>query len=304
MTDSSGKAAGQPPACNTGVVGLETRSNDLERVLVDWIATTHDVRGSGTTLPTIVDTLVSALKPAAVIPSKGLQGWSESVQLYDGDGYKLGQVYFGGDRPDVHVVSTSSVAQHTRPLVTSLFGAKTSRIDTRVDTLQPFEELDAMLRAAVGRKANLRTIHSEKAGVSTGRTLYLGSPSSMVQVRLYEKALESPGQYIDGTNRVEVQLRPPSRAKAMVSTWTPTEAFCATKLTRRVATGLGIDVVEPATMQKDRGTPDLERTLEYMARQYGPACDRWLQATGGDLDTVLDHLLGRSKTHLSLVRTA
>jgi hypothetical protein len=237
---------------------------------------------------------VGALGGSTAVPGKGLQGWSESVQLFDWEGYKVGQVYFGGDRTDVHVISTSSVAQKTRPLVSSLFGAKTSRVDTRVDTLTSYEDLEAMLRDAVGSKATLRSIHSEKAGKSTGRTLYLGSPQSMVQVRLYEKHLESPGQYEDGTNRVEVQLRPPSRAKATVSTWTPAETFCATKLTRRVAKGLGSDVSHPATMQKDRGTPDLERTMQYMALQYGPGVDRWLRATGGEVGTVLEYLLRSS----------
>ncbi len=293
MTTLDAPGSGQPPSCNTGVVSEKPRSNDLGSYAWDWTQTTHDARGSGTVVPVIVEGLVGALGGSVAVPGKGLQGWSESVQVFDGEGFRLGQVYFGGGRVDVHVQSTSAAAHEARGKVSGLFGARTSRVDTRLDTLVPYDDLEHLLRTAGGQKATLRSIHSEKAGQSTGRTLYLGAAASTVQVRLYEKHLESPGQYVEGTNRVEVQLRPPSRAKGDVSTWSPAETFCATELTRRVAKGLGPDVAHPPTMEKHRGVPDLERTLEYMARQYGPGVDRWLRATGGEVGTVLDYLLHR-----------
>lgn len=279
------RPAARPPRCNTGVVS--------ETYGWDWTATTHDARGSASTVAGIVTDLVGALAGTVAVPGKGLQGWQESVRVFDAEGYRLGQVYWGGSRTDVHVVSTSSVAHEARTRVAGRFGAKTARVDTRVDTLVPYERLEALLREAAGQKATLRRIHSEKAGQSTGRTLYVGSPSSQVQVRLYEKHLESPGQYAEGTNRVEVQLRPPSHAKAMVSAWSPAETFCASELSRRVARLLGQEVAHPDSLQKRRGTPDLERTLDAMAKQYGPGVDRWLQATGGDVGTVLEYLLQR-----------
>lgn len=236
--------------------------------------------------------LVAASGGVYALPGKGLLGWSHSVQTFDADGYKVAQVYFGESRDDVHVLTSSTSAASVRPLVTNLHAARTARVDTRVDTLTPYEDLEAMLRSAAGQKATLRRIWSEKAGESTGRTLYVGSVKSAVQVRLYEKHLESPGQYVEGTNRVEVQLRPPSRAKSDVSTWSPSETFCASQLTRRVAGLLGTDVAHPATLQKDRGTPDLERTLAAMHAQYGPAVKTWLRLTGGEVGTVLDYLAG------------
>ncbi len=293
MTTTDAQESGQPPTCNTGVVNPEPRSNDLGSYAWDWTQTTHDARGTGKVVPDLVRGLVTALGGSVAIPGKGLQGWSESIEVYDSEGFRTGHVYFGGDRSDVHVKASSSAAHHVRQNVTPLYGARTARVDTRVDTLRPFDDLQAMLEAAAGQKATVRAIQSKKAGLSTGRTLYVGSPASQVQVRLYEKHLESPGQYVEGTNRVEVQLRPPSRAKADVSGWSPADTFCASQLTRRVAAHLGTDVTSPVTMQKHRGTPDLERTLEYMARQYGPGVDRWLRATGGEVGTVLDYLLSR-----------
>lgn len=285
-------ARGRPPSCNTGVVSEKPRSSDLGKYGWDWTATTHDARGSHSTVKGIVEDLVGALGGAIAVPGNGLQGWQQSLRVFDGEGFRRGQVYFGGERTDVHVVSTSAEADVTRPRIVAMHGAKTARVDTRVDTLLAYEDLEQLLRGAAGQKAAIRRIWSEKAGESTGRTMYVGSPTSQVQVRLYEKHLESPGQYVEGTNRVEVQLRPPSHAKADVSGWSPAETFCASELSRRVAGLLGQEVAHPASLRKAKGTPDLETTLRHMRDQYGPGVDRWLRATGGEVGTVIDYLLG------------
>ena len=275
-------AAGRPPTCNTGVVNEESCSAGIYGW--DWSSTTHDARDG------VVGDLLSALGTRVAVPGKGLQGWSQSVKGYDGEGYLLGRVYFGG-REDVHVVSTSSAADQARRAVVRRDGAaRTSRVDTRVDTLVPFEDLRGVCEGVAGMKARLTYMESRQGGESTGRTLYVGAPSSAVRVRVYEKWLESPGQYVEGTNRVEVQLRPPSRAKEMVSGWAPAETFCASQLTRRLAGELGTDVAYPGSLEKSRGTPDLEETMRAMGDQYGPAVERWLTYSGGDVGKVFDYL--------------
>jgi hypothetical protein len=212
------------------------------------------------------------------------------VKGFDGDGYALGSVYFGG-RDDVHVVSTSSAAHAARSAVIGIDRARTSRVDTRVDTLVPFDDLRAVCDGVAGLKAQVTYIESSQGGESLGRTVYVGAPASAVRVRVYEKWLQAPGQYAEGTNRVEVQLRPPSRAKELVSGWTPAETFCASQLTRRLASELGSAVADPGTLQKARETPDLERTLRAMGTQYGPGVERWLSVSGGNVDRVLEYLL-------------
>lgn len=263
----------------------------------DWSATTHTVEEVD---PDRVDThaaagsvagdLIKSLGGDLYLPGKGLQGWQQSVQVYDDGGFRLGTVYFGGKRDDVHVVSTSSAADESRWAVTGQHGCSTARVDTRVDTLVPFAELRALCEEVAGPQTQVTFMESTVNGESTGRTLYVGAPSSMVRIRVYEKWLESPGQYVEGTNRVEVQLRPPSRSKTKVSTWSPTETFCASKLSRRLAGALGTDLARPGTLQKDKGTPDLERTLAAMGRQYGRAAGEWLTLSQGDVGTLLDYL--------------
>lgn len=256
----------------------------------DWTATTHaDTSAPDTTGP-VVRTLLSVMDPAVVLPGKGLQGWRNSLVGYDDEGHKIGAVYYGGDRDDVHVIGTGDAANIVRPRVAGLYEARTSRVDTRVDTLATFEELRATALDVAGPRTKVTYMESSIGGESAGRTLYVGAPSSDVRVRIYEKWLESPGEYEDGTNRVEVQLRPPSRGKGLVSEWAPGETFCATKLTRRLASALSEQVYKPGTLQKKRPTPDLERSLQAMGEQYGKAVERWLKVSGGDVTTVLDRL--------------
>lgn len=291
-----GVAAAGPPSSNTGV-----GSGTAERELAgfghnegfygwDWSATTHDGRDG------IVNDLLGALGAEVALPGKGLQGWSQSVKAYDAGGYLLGSVYFGGGRDDVHVLSTSSAAHWARPAVVGMDRARTARVDTRVDTLLPFEELAGVCSAAAASYGSRITrMESSERGVSLGRTVYLGAPSSAVRVRIYEKWLESPGQYVEGTNRVEVQLRPASKVKERVSSWTSAETFCASRVTRDLAQRLGDDLAPEATLHVKRGTPDLKRTLEVMGEQYGNAARRWLDVSGGDVGEVLDYLLAREE---------
>jgi hypothetical protein len=264
----------------------------------DWSSTTHDARGvnlsgrEGEDVPALVEEVTRSMRPGIVLPTgKGWQGWTDGLDCFDADGYRLGRVYYGG-RDDVHVVSSSAAADLVRERVTDTH-VKTARVDTRVDSLADFDDLAVIMEEAAQTYGTETVFVEKRAGddrKSQGRTLYLGSPSSWVKVRLYEKWLESPGQYEEGTNRLEVQLRPPSRAKAKVSSWTRAETFGATKVTRDLASRIGAEVAAGGTLQKHRGTPDLERTIEAMGTQYGKAVRKWLTVSGGDLGTVLDRL--------------
>lgn len=265
----------------------------------DWTATTHeDGKRSRTEL---VDDLLGRLEAEVVTIGKGLHGWSRSLVAYDRLGFKTGAVYFGGGRDDVHVVSSSQTAHAARQAVVGVAEARTSRVDTRVDTLTPWDALVQAVSDVAGPRTKVTFMQTTVGGKNEGRTLYVGAPSSSVRVRVYEKWLESPGMYEDGTNRVEVQLRPPSRAKESVSGWGPAETFCASKLTRRLADVLGEDVARPETLQKSKGTPDLERSLEAMGEQYGRTFARWMEFSGGDVGRVLEHL-ERSVTEVALAR--
>jgi hypothetical protein len=250
----------------------------------DWTATTHDGRVG------VVDDLVSAVGPSLVLPGKGIHGWSQSLQCFDNDGYQIGAVYFGS-REDVHVLATGESAQWVRSATAALDGARTSRVDTRVDTLAEWDDLQAICWDAAESYGSQITTMETHNGPRQGRTIYLGAPSSAIRVRIYEKWRESPGQYVDGTNRVEVQLRPASKVKERVSGWTPAETFCASRVTTSLAAALGQDASVAGSLHVKRDTPTLEQALRSMGDQYGKAAARWLELSAGDVGKILDYLV-------------
>lgn len=253
----------------------------------DWTATTHEGRTG------IVDDLLGAMGAAVTIEGKGLHGWAQSLQAYDAEGYSIGGVYFSGGRDDVHVLATSAAADPVRHALRENFPGKTARVDTRVDTLTPWADLAAVAESAAAiYGSELVDYRRRKNGEECGRTIYLGAPSSAVRVRMYEKWLESPGEYPEGTNRVEVQLRPASNVKAKVSAWDPADTFCASKVTRHLAELLGDDAAPKNSLHVKRGTPDLERAVRAAAAQYGPTLHRYLTISGGDQGALLERLLG------------
>lgn len=268
----------------------------------DWSATTHDTVGSGLTVRELAGRLVGVLDGAHAIPGgKGVHGWSDSIEVFDAEGYRLGSVFYcagpNPSRTDVFVQATSEAADRVRSRVVE-HQAKSARVDTKVDTLADFDLVDDIMQtAAEGYGSLITRIESHQRGESKGRTTMLGSPSSAIRIRLYEKWLEAgvnpkTGKplYEPGTNRVEVQLRPPSQKKRDVSAWSREQTFCASRVATTIAALLGNEVAEPGSLHIDRGTPDLEKSLATAAKQYGKAYARFLEVSGGDVDRLVTHL--------------
>lgn len=273
---------GQPPASNTGAT-FSTAPR------WDYSATTHLLKS-----PTGVGALVKAIGSDSDILGPGLQGWKLGTKCYDARGDLLGTIYHGG-REDVHVVLSGGVTDGLREAVLAvggIGGARTARVDTRVDTLRTFEDLAGVLEICADRAGmQVITINNRVRGVNKGRTVYIGAASSRIRVRLYEKWLESPGEYVQGTNRVEVQLRPSSSSKSDVSGWDRTQTFACSPMTRRLADMLGLDEGSPVALQSgQKAAPDLDRAVLAMGRQYGKTVRGFMARTGGDVSSLLEYL--------------
>ena len=88
---------------------------------------------------------------------------------------------------------------------------------------------EALLAPSIEVKKE-RRIMGGKAGdwddfPEKGRTLYLGSQSSPVRMRLYEKGLQPEYAHLNRPNwaRIEVQVRPAKEAKETFSSLSPME---------------------------------------------------------------------------------
>lgn len=255
---------------------------DMVHAAWDWTATTHPAED--------LELVLLSVAADRGVPGKGLHGWPIGLDLFDKRGDRVAKIFTGGGTETIHVLATSGVADSVRESVTKR-PCKTARVDTCVDSLVKYEDLVSSVLEVAGPQTKITVFESFKGSEQLGRTVYVGAPTSAVRLRIYEKHLESPGLFEPGTNRIEVQLRPPSRSKEAVSTWDRWATFGASKLSRRVGEVLGQKIEPAGSLEKKRGTPTLEESLEAMGKQYGPSVERFLALSGGDLDTVLGHLL-------------
>jgi hypothetical protein len=127
---------------------------------------------------------------------------------------------------------------------------------------------------AKGRRLKDKPI--EPTDPDAGNTYYLGSPSSPVRARLYEKGKERYGEtgdpfwldYFDVV-RLELQVRPEKAFKGIAATM-GTEAFWGcTDWSRQVAQGVLAMSAEPIQMKAPQRT-DHEGRMRSCITQYGP----------------------------------
>ena len=175
----------------------------------------------------------------------------------------------------------------------------------RVDVREDFEGegvYDRMqaecLAVARGHRVKVGTAGDHLVTMK-GRTLYLGSPSSNVRLRLYDKAEEvrasmaiprgaCPIAYArdmwgvpEHLTRLEAQIRPKgSAAKREFSTVAPTEALGCAPWMREVWNRCAGLEVEPCRASPVWRASDDERAYRFLLSQYGGVLRRMREDLG------------------------
>lgn len=168
-----------------------------------------------------------------------------------------------------------------------------SRVDVADDFCEEgiFDKLVSMAEAvALKHRVELRR---EGAGWyehqrDKGRTLYVGSRQSAVFMRIYErgKKLLAEGQQADPNYvRVEIEVKPGSKAKRLLAHSSPQSFFGASNWTKELAemfSGEEMDRIRVGTVWR---RPELDRTIQAIAKQYGKKLLE-LRDTTGSADEV------------------
>ena len=232
----------------------------------------------------IFDTLEGTLG-GDLEPGRGLNGYERSM-IVKRDGETLAKVFYGGFNGWPNVLASGAATDDVAPVVR---GAWPAHEVTRMDSAQDFvseggyDTVRAEL-VAIHEKAGLskREIESTVQGVRS-RTIYLGSPSSRVQVRLYEKGMfEHQRGNADADPawfRLEAQIRPTGPARAAAAELDAAEAWGCSPWTRELAAvvmGLNVDRV---TMQLKR-EPDYMRAMRALEQQYAATLKKALTVEG------------------------
>lgn len=220
--------------------------------------------------------------------AKGFNSYARRADLQDIHGELYATVMHGGVNPHPNVKSTSDhapalagVLRHTWP------DHRVSRLDVAVDGRGDglFDEV-VRLMSAVGRSHRMKGEKIIPDDLDDGSTYYLGSRTSALRVRCYEKGkqlFKETGDpvwrnFFDWT-RIELQVRPEKAFKSTASKLEPAEFWGCAQWTRDLASGVLAMQPEAVTMKPTR-IADHERAMRALTAQYGPTILRQVERLG------------------------
>lgn len=223
--------------------------------------------------------LIAALGVEHTNQVKGAHAYAHGLEFVRA-GDVVARMLYGGTNGDPNVTGSGEDAQQLAEALRDLVPEhRVTRVDSAYDFRGPdsFAVLfDIVKTYADGKRLTLDTRGDwTRPEAPDGRTLYVGSPSSPIRVRLYEKGkqLRKTGLLPDDKCpldwvRVELQLRPPSRdRKEAVAAMSPAEVWSfgwAAGLHELLELG----GLQPASMH-DWRAPDDARAWKALLSQYG-----------------------------------
>lgn len=245
------------------------------------------------TVPAMPEALIAGL--LANLPEgtmradgKGFNSFARRADLSHYSGEVYATVMHGGVNPHPNVKSTSDHAPALAGVLRSLWPAhRVSRLDVAVDGRGDglFDECVALM-SAVGRAHRMKGEKIIPDDLDDGSTYYLGSRTSSLRVRCYEKGkqlFKETGDpvwrnFFDWT-RVELQVRPEKSFKSVAATLEPQAFWGCAQWTRDLASGILSLQPEAVTMKPTR-IADHERAMRALTAQYGPTILRQVERLG------------------------
>lgn len=210
-------------------------------------------------------------------------------------------VFSGGRNGNPHAFASGDDAPAFAELVRTLWpvqrnkqgavlaGHHVTRMDVCLDFDGPntWDRLyDVCLQLAQERNLTINQA-GDWVRLEAGRTFYIGSPSSAVRLRLYEKGKQMRGLAIDGGAdisddwvRFEVVVRPDKDARFRAAEGAPVEAFGYADWSRELLRQVeGVDVERVHV--RERRESDHERAMFWLMRQYGEHLAAEAENVGG-----------------------
>jgi hypothetical protein len=264
-----------------------------EPPVFDWYQGTVEVPGDD-----LVDLARTALGDEAPRLVAGRNGYSRGVEIRRG-GCRSALVMLGGIHEHPNLLGTGPDATAVASLLRrrssqglNCFPHRVSRVDVAVDTdTGGFEHMCLGLRAHRGT-SKARLIH-DPDHASEGATFYVGSGSSEVMARLYEKGKQLPEAGRPDWVRYEVQLRPQKSRKAWAAGASEVDLLGVARWSRGFASEyLGLEGQAPPP--RSRRVSDLEGALQTIGSQYGGRILELAEYHDGDLGAVGEELVLRA----------
>lgn len=182
------------------------------------------------------------------------------------------KINFGGQNEEhgPNIVGSGACAQVLADVVREHFPAH--RV-SRLDSCEDYYHADAYdylrkLALKIGKehRVQCREIVKPLKDSDDGRTLYLGSQTSAVSMRIYEKGkqLQTDSEWV----RAELQIRPQKEQKSVMAMLDPTQVWGLAKWSHQMGVQLGNRDLQRVDAQVYQPS-DHERTYRWFLKQYG-----------------------------------
>lgn len=251
----------------------------LEPPRFDWYQGTVEMPSDD-----LMDLALTALGDEHPVPAPGRNGYARGWEIRR-EGARSALVYEGGFHDHPHITASG---ENAPPLARFLRGSKhphrVSRADVCIDTDTPgaFENLFSALRTLAKTSGLTATLMHNPDDGQAGATYYVGSKTSEVRARLYEKGKQLPEAERPDWVRFEVQARPQRERKAWTAQAPEWDVLGSSQWSRKFATEtLGASATAPPT--RSERVSDLEGALRAMGSQYGRRMVELLEHHGGDV---------------------
>lgn len=216
------------------------------------------------------------------VDAKPLKNYGAAASFVVGTETRF-KIHYGGQNEEhgANVVASGGYAQVLADVLRENFPAhRVSRLDSCEDYYHrdAYDYLRKMaLKVAKANKVQCREIVKPLADSDDGRTLYVGSQTSPVSMRIYEKGkqLQSDSEWV----RAELQVRPQKNFKALIASVGPADVWGMSKWSHEMGVKLGnknLQRVEAEVYQPS----DHDRAYRFMLRQYHRVLQSMLESHG------------------------
>jgi hypothetical protein len=244
------------------------------------------------TIPNPVDDVLEVLNglaPGLVLShQRGMHGYASTAVLGSEAEGAVAKVWHGGTHEYPHVVLSGHWAQSGGEAIRLAFPIHSvSRLDVREDYSDEgcFDRIVPVMVDASQRHRVSRDCRGDWAVPADARSFYLGSTSSAVRLRLYDKRAEMLSGLAsevdrmeaarslnipDQLARLEAQIRPEKKeAKARFASIEPVDALGCSRWMREVWKAVaGLDLT-PVQVGRGYRRSDDERAYRYLLAHYG-----------------------------------
>lgn len=218
--------------------------------------------------------------------------YQNTAQLVCPKGQQLLYFKWGGSNPHPHVECNGPQAVDLAKYLREGYSHQPTRIDHAID-LSGSKVFEKLLRTArdLCKKYRLRlSFAGDWNNPEAGRTVYIGSRTSQVFVRIYEKGLKYAADMGEAITpelrswvRVELEFKPDNKtAKALAPTILGPQMWGSTEWTSKLAEKV-LAVPSEAVTIRERRESKHDRALRFMGSQYAKHLEWLYNECGGDL---------------------